>query len=130
MRHILIADDEPHAIRVLKLYLERAGYHVETAQDGQAALAKLHARLPDVLITDIQMPRMSGEELCQQIEQDMPDRKFLIVVLTSRTELEHREWSRNASNLIFSEKPVSVRKLLARLDTYFSKSEHNSEQVS
>jgi len=50
----------------------------------------------------------------------MPDRKFLIFVLTSRTEIEHREWSRDIDNLLFLEKPVSIRNLVEKLDGYFA----------
>ena len=56
MKKILIADDEPHVIRVLKLSLEREGYEVDAVPHGEAALERLRVSTPDVLITDIQMP--------------------------------------------------------------------------
>ena len=115
MNRILIADDESHVLRVLKMSLEREGYAVEVCANGREALEIIQREPPDVLITDIQMPLMDGEELCQIIEQSMPQRKFLIFVLTSRTEIEHREWSRNISNLQFLEKPVSIRELSEKL---------------
>jgi CheY-like chemotaxis protein len=90
MSKILIADDEPHVLRVLKLSLEKEGYAVETCANGKEALTRLEQEHPDILITDIQMPLMTGEELCRHIKQHMPERKFLIFVLTSRTEIEHR----------------------------------------
>ena len=119
MKKIVIADDEPHVLRVLKLSLEREGYAVEGFLNGKAALGSLERECPDILITDIQMPVMSGEQLCLHIQQEMPDRKFLIFVLTSRTEIEHREWSRQIDNLLFLEKPVSIRNLIEKLDEYF-----------
>ena len=115
MKKIVIADDEPHVVRVLKLSLEREGYAVEGFANGQTALARIEREYPDILITDIQMPVMSGEQLCLHIQQEMRDRKFLIFVLTSRTEIEHREWSRNITNLQFLEKPVSIRELTEKL---------------
>lgn len=120
MKKILIADDEPHIIRILKISLERAGYQVDSAPNGEVALEKIQQQHPDVFITDIQMPRMTGEELCKQINEEIPERKFLIIVSTSRTELEHREWSKKIPNLMFLEKPVSARKLLSMLESYFS----------
>ena len=120
MNKILIADDEPHVLRVLKLSLEKEGYMVETCANGNEALTRLEQEHPDILITDIQMPLMDGEELCRHIEQHMPERKFLIFVLTSRTEIEHREWSRDIHNLLFLEKPVSIRNLLEKIDGYFA----------
>ncbi len=120
MNKILIADDEPHVLRVLKLSLEKEGYAVETSNNGKEALARLEQSHPDILITDIQMPLMTGEELCKHINAHMPERKFLIFVLTSRTEIEHREWSRDIQNLLFLEKPVSIRNLLDKIDGYFA----------
>ncbi|MCP4982668.1 MAG: response regulator [Gammaproteobacteria bacterium] len=120
MNKILIADDEPHVLRVLKLSLEKEGYAVETCANGKEALTRLEQEYPDILITDIQMPLMTGEELCRHIKQHMPERKFLIFVLTSRTEIEHREWSRDIDNLLFLEKPVSIRNLLEKIETYFA----------
>ena len=115
MNRILIVDDEPHVLRVLKLSLEREGYAVEVCANGREALAIIEREHPDVLITDIHMPLMDGEELCRIIEQSMPQRHFLIFILTSRTEIEHREWSRDISNLQFLEKPVSIRELTEKL---------------
>jgi len=115
MTNILIVDDEIHVLRVLKMSLEREGYTVNVCANGQEALEIVLHDPPDVLITDIQMPLMTGEELCRQIEQHMPERNFLIFVLTSRTEIEHREWSRSITNLQFLEKPVSIRELLEKL---------------
>lgn len=126
MKKILITDDEPHVLRVLKLSLEKEGYQVQACSNGEEALAVLRQQQPDVLITDIQMPRMTGEQLCKQIAQEMPNREFLIFVLTSRTEIEHREWSREINNLMFLEKPVSIRNLVAKLSDYFE-SEKASE---
>lgn len=120
MNKILIADDEPHVLRVLKLSLEKEGYAVETCANGKEALTRLEHEHPDILITDIQMPLMTGEELCRHIKQHMPERKFLIFVLTSRTEIEHREWSRDIHNLLFLEKPVSIRNLVEKIEGYFA----------
>ena len=119
MKHILIVDDEPHMTRVLKLYLERAGYAVETSPNGQAALAVIMKRAPDVLVTDIQMPLMTGKQLCLAIEEQYPQRTFPIFVMTSMTDREHREWTQKINNLEFLEKPLSMRAMTRALDKYF-----------
>jgi len=118
-RRILIADDQRHVVRVMSQALERQGYQVEGVLNGELALQRVREQHPDVLITDIEMPRMTGEELCRQIQAEMPDREFLIFVITSRTELEHREWSSSIDNVMFLEKPVSIRKLISELERYF-----------
>ena len=119
-KRILIADDEPHVIRVMKRALERAGCAVIEAANGVQAIEQLKEQAPDVLITDIDMPRASGRELCSWIERHMPLRRFPIVVLTSRAEVEHREWASAIGNLMFMEKPVSMRMLLAVLDEHLN----------
>jgi len=126
MQKILIVDDHAPVIRVLKLGIEEAGYEVDTASNGSECLVKLCAGHPDFLVTDIDMPRMSGKELCQAIEEQFPDRGFPIVVLTSRTEMEHRDWTRSIGNLTFMEKPVSVRRLLSHISKSLNGSEQNA----
>ena len=120
MKRVLIVDDHPPVVRVLKLGIEDAGFEVDTAGNGSECLVKLCDRHPDFLVTDIDMPRMNGKELCLAIESDFPDRKFPIVVLTSRTELEHRNWTRDIDNLAFMEKPVSVRRLVSHISQTLS----------
>jgi CheY-like chemotaxis protein len=115
MKKVLIVDDQAPVLRVLKLGLEGGGYEVDTASNGSECLVKLCAGHPDFLVTDIDMPRMNGRELCEAIEDQFPDRAFPIVVLTSRTEMEHRDWTRAIDNLSFMEKPVSVRRLLSHI---------------
>ena len=116
MQKVLIVDDHQPVLRVLRIGLEDAGYRVDTARNGSECLLKLCEELPDFLITDIDMPRMSGKELCVAIEERFADRSFPIVVLTSRTELEHRTWTRDIPNLTFMDKPVSIRRLVAEID--------------
>jgi CheY-like chemotaxis protein len=116
MKHVLVVDDEAHITRVLKLYLERAGYSVETVANGKEGLEAVKRRVPDALITDIQMPVMTGRELCAAIEAEFPDRAFPILVMTSRTDREEREWTAAIRLLEFLEKPVSMRSVLSRLE--------------
>ena len=120
MARILIVDDEATVRRIMALALEKAGFEVETAINGETALEQVRERAPDVMITDIEMPRMDGRTLCETIDSELPDRRFPIFVLTSLTEREHREWARAIRNLRFVEKPVSIRKLIARLEDYRS----------
>ena len=116
MKKILIVDDHAPVIRVLKLGMEEAGYEVETASNGSECLVRLCDGHPDFLVTDIDMPRMDGKELCKAIEEQIPDRSFPIVVLTSRTEMEHRDWTRDMKSLTFMEKPVSIRMLVSHIN--------------
>jgi len=117
---VLIVDDEPHVIRVLKLALDRNGYEVETAPNGEAALERIRQRRPDLLISDIQMPRLSGEQLCERIAAELPDRDFPIVIMTSMIFVSESHWTRRHPNLVLLEKPLSVRKLLELVNRLLS----------
>jgi len=116
MKRIMITDDSRAILRVLTLGMERGGYEVITACDGSDALQKINDQQPDFLITDIEMPRMTGEELCLAIEEDFPDRTFPIVIMTTSTKLSHRQWATNIRDTTFIEKPVSVRSLLSHVN--------------
>ena len=119
-RMILLVDDEPHVIRVLRLMLEREGYEVVSANDGNEALEKMRARRPDVMVSDIQMAGMDGRELCRTTRTRYPDETFPIFVMTSMTASGEREWVRELANVDFLEKPLSPRQLVARLATHFA----------
>ena len=119
-KRILVVDDELHMVRVVKLFLERAGYKVDTASNGQEALDAILLDPPDVLLTDINMPRMTGQELCVEIQKQLPERKFPIFVMTSMTDRENRDWTKNIPNSALLEKPVSMRMLLADLSRRFA----------
>jgi len=116
-KRIIIADDSRSILRLLTLGMERAGYEVITACDGFDALQKIHDQLPSFLITDIEMPQMTGEELCLTIEQSFPNRTFPIVVMTTSTNESHRRWASKISNTTFIEKPISVKRLVAHIDS-------------
>ena len=120
MKSVLLVDDQPHVIRVLKLSLERAGYQVNFAHNGKEGLDFILRQFPDAMITDIAMPMMSGRELCEAIQQNFPDRPFPIFVMTSMTERSEREWLAAIDNIHFLEKPLSPRQLTATLDNYFA----------
>ena len=115
---IIIVDDEPHVIRILRMALEKENYRVFTAYNGESALEILEEYSPDILITDIDMPRMNGKELIHQIDEKFPNRNFLIIILTSRAERDHRVWASEIPNLEFLEKPISVNNLKQILENY------------
>jgi chemosensory pili system protein ChpA (sensor histidine kinase/response regulator) len=126
VKKILIAEDEMHIFRVIRLALERAGYTVEHARNGQEALDKITTQWPDLLITDIAMPNMDGRQLCERIEADIPNRTFPIIISTSKTNIEHREWSGKMRNVTFLEKPASLRQLVTLLAELLTDDQHSA----
>ena len=129
-KRILLVDDEAMVLRVLRLQLEKAGYAVETANNGEQALERIRESAPDALITDIEMPKLSGEELCKALHAEYPDRGYPIFVATSLTGVRHREWSQAIANVHFLEKPLSARRLLIALGDYFRATETSGAPAS
>lgn len=119
MKKILIVDDEPQMLRVLQFTLERAGFQVATECDGQAGLEHVLSQAPDALVSDIRMPRMDGREMVQAIHRQLPERRFPIMIMSSLTAREEREWVGAIGNVEFIEKPVSPRQLIVRLTRHF-----------
>ena len=128
-RMILLVDDEPHVIRVLRLMLEREGYEVASANDGAEALEKMQGRRPDVMVSDIQMAGMDGRELCRTVRERYPSELFPIFVMTSMTASGEREWVRELANVDFLEKPLSPRQLVARLAAHFAHAAPRQENI-
>ena len=129
-KRILLVDDEAMVLRVLRLQLEKAGYAVETANNGEQALERIRESAPDALITDIEMPKLSGEELCKALHAEYPDRGYPIFVATSLTGVRHREWSQAIANVHFLEKPLSARQQLMALADYFQAAEASGAPAS
>lgn len=80
-KRILVVDDEPNIVRMIKVNLERHGYEVEAAENGLVALAKIQASKSDLLITDVTMPEMDGLELIQALRSDADTADLLILLM-------------------------------------------------
>jgi two-component system alkaline phosphatase synthesis response regulator PhoP len=119
MKNILIVDDEPHVAIILKQFLERSGYHVITVLNGEQALSVIASDLPDLIITDVQMPKMNGIQLCETIKKEIPHYHNLIIMMTSRTDTDIRNWIATFPHIELMEKPLSMRRLAARIKDYF-----------
>ena len=116
---ILIVDDEAPIRRVIELKLKNGGYDVLSATDGEEALRIIKNEKPDAVITDINMPKMDGKELCElsePLKQEMP---FLTIIMTARIMPDERVWIDKMRDTIFMEKPFSPSRLLESIDRYF-----------
>ena len=83
---ILLVDDEPLIVLLMKRRLEHGGYRVITAESGQIALTKAKKEKPDLLVVDHTMPKMTGLEFCKQVKND-PDLKLIpLIIYTANTE--------------------------------------------
>jgi two-component system KDP operon response regulator KdpE len=109
---ILIVDDEPQIIRVLKAALIANGYEVRTAGDGEEALDAFQHWTPDLVITDLSMPKMNGAELCSAI-RDMSQVPILVLSVRGEDRAKIEALDRGADDYVV--KPFSINELLARV---------------
>lgn len=111
-KRILVVDDEPQITRVLRTSLAGSGYDVRTADDGHSGLRAAREWQPDLVITDISMPNMSGIELCRALraESAMP-----IIVLSVKGEEKTKVEALDAGADDYVTKPVGMDELLARV---------------
>lgn len=111
--YILVADDEAHIRRILTLQLTHAGFDVETVVDGQEALDLIRDRLPLLVITDFQMPRVDGLELCEVIRSDPEYSDIPVLFLTAKGfELDEETISNRLGLAAVLCKPFSPDELL------------------
>ncbi|HXX53071.1 MAG TPA: response regulator transcription factor [Thermodesulfovibrionales bacterium] len=112
MSTILIVDDEPNIVELVSLYLQRDGFKVETASTGIEALRKQESHIPDMVILDLMLPDIEGEELCRIIRErsDAP-----IIMLTAKSGEEDRIQGLGIGADDYVVKPFSPRELVARV---------------
>jgi two-component system, cell cycle response regulator len=114
---VLLVDDDPAMLRLLTRWLEKAGYAVCTAGDGQAALETIEADCPDFLLTDWEMPRVNGLELCREVRNLMLPHYVYTIFLTVRTAAADMIAGLENGADDFLTKPVTEGELLARLQS-------------
>jgi two-component system KDP operon response regulator KdpE len=109
---ILVVDDETQITRVLKTALSSQGYEVRTAADGESGCQAVSDWLPDLVITDLSMPGMSGVELCRAVRERS---QVPIIVLSVRGEEKTKVEALDAGADDYVTKPFNVNELLARV---------------
>ncbi|RMG98977.1 MAG: hybrid sensor histidine kinase/response regulator [Chloroflexi bacterium] len=117
---ILIVEDSPLQMELLKRTLEQKGYNVVTATDGAQALAHIHQTKPSLVISDIAMPNMDGYELCEAIKQNPDFRDIPVILLTNLSDPEDIIRGLNAGADNYVVKPYDEAYLLARVDNLLS----------
>lgn len=115
---VLLVDDTKTLLSLVQIYLMGWGFEFTTAADGLDGLAKCQAESPDLVITDVRMPRMDGFELCAAIRADPACASTPVVLLTSFGDEASREKGRLVGATEFLQKPVTVealRRVVAKL---------------
>lgn len=122
---ILIVDDESDILDLLQYNIEREGYKVLLASDGEEAVKVAKKHRPDLILLDIMMPKMDGIEVCRQIKEEPELSKTFIIFLTARSE-EYSEvagFDAGADDYIF--KPIKPRVLIRRIKAILRRDAEN-----
>src|SRR3712207_5445138 len=115
---VLVVDDDPDKLDMLAMALRMEGYGVHTATDGEAGLAGVEAAQPDLIITDVMMPRMDGYELARRVRSN-PSTRFIPIIIQSaaRHDPEDIQQSFEVGALGYFPDPTDLKLLLARART-------------
>ena len=124
---VLVVDDEPQITRVLRTVLTSQGYQVRVAAEGEAALTNFSEWRPELVITDLYMPRMDGVELCRRIRamSAVP-----IIVLSVKGEERTKVEALDSGADDYATKPFGIDELLARVRAALRRSGAESDQAS
>jgi len=115
IRDILVVDDSDTIRRYLKVTLERAGYHVRVAADAAEACGDISDSTPDYIISDWQMPKMNGADLCKWVrDANLPSYVYFILVTAHERVFDVVD-GLDAGADDYVQKPIKVNELLARL---------------
>jgi chemosensory pili system protein ChpA (sensor histidine kinase/response regulator) len=118
---IMIVDDSLTVRKITGRLLAREGYNVLTAKDGVDAMEQLQDAVPDVMLVDIEMPRMDGFDLTRNVRADSRLKRIPIVMITSRTAEKHRNYAREIGVNVYLGKPYQEEELLAHIASFVQK---------
>ena len=115
MNEILLADDEPNQIELMKFNLEKNGFLVKSAYNGEQALHMINEKKPTVLIADWMMPKMSGIELCRILRSNKDTKLLPIIMLSARSEEADKSLGLDTGADDYISKPFSPMELVSRV---------------
>lgn len=116
---VLIADDEPDILEILKYNLVNEGYEVITAKDGDEALEKARRNMPDLVVLDVMMPKKTGVEVCQLLRAQPIFKDTLIIFLTAVNDEGTQIKGLETGADDYVSKPISPKVFLSRVNALF-----------
>ena len=127
---VMVVDDSVTVRKVTQRFLARESFDVMLAKDGVDALRQLEERLPDVMLVDVEMPRMDGFDLTRALRKAARTKHIPIVMITSRTADKHRNFAMSLGVNEYLGKPYDESRLLELINTYVARQrEQQAEQV-
>jgi two-component system, OmpR family, alkaline phosphatase synthesis response regulator PhoP len=128
MKKILAVDDEPSIRRLVEVNLQRAGYAITTAPDGQAALNQIARERPDMVLLDVMMPRMDGFELLRRLKADPATAGIPVLMLTARAQDADVFRGLQSGADFYLTKPFNSQELLIWVQRVFNAANQSSGQ--
>ena len=115
---ILIVDDNPENLRVLSSLLSKEGYRIRVAKDGKQALATIEESEPDLLLMDVQMPKMDGFEVCRRIKKNKKLKEFPIIFISALGDSFNKKVGFEAGAVDYVDKPIDADEVKARVKVH------------
>lgn len=112
---ILLVDDEPHVLEVLRVTLEDFDFELLEATTGPQALERIQGDRPDLVVLDVMLPEKDGQEVCREVKADDSTRGIPVILLTARSQAEDREAGMAAGADAYLTKPFSPLTLLSEI---------------
>ena len=115
-KKILVVDDEPNIVTALEYLLQKGGYEVLLAQDGEAALKQIEEHLPDLVLLDVMMSLKSGYEVCQRMRERADWQHIKIIMLSAKGREAEVNKGLSLGADLYVTKPFSNQDLVARIN--------------
>jgi DNA-binding response OmpR family regulator len=129
MQKILIVEDNPSIVEIVACALKRAGYHIASAGDGVSALLHIEHDKPDLVILDLGLPKLPGEEVCRAIRRNEKTRDLPIIMVTGKT----RDCDKVLGKVIganeYMTKPVDLDSLVKAVSGLLEETESSTESA-
>lgn len=114
-KRVMVVEDSPTNLRLITKLLEKEGYQVITAVDGEEALEKAVSEKPDLMVLDIILPKKNGFQVCRQLKTSPDTKDIKIIMLTSKTQDSDRFWGLKQGADGYMTKPFDHNELLANV---------------
>ena len=115
---ILVVDDSPTELRLVTLALQRQGYEILTATDGDQAIAKAAATRPGLIVLDVVMPKKNGFQVCRELKTTPETQDVKVLLLTSKNQPTDRFWGMKQGADEYMTKPFDEAALLAAVKKF------------
>lgn len=112
VKTVLVVDDMQSQLDLMSNYLSRAGYHVTTADSGAIALEKIKENKPDIIITDLVMPEVTGLELCRTLKRMPETENIPIIACTTKGRKMDQNWAKKQGVAAYVVKPCTEEQLV------------------